>query len=132
MRDYDPTTGRYNEADLLGLVDGANIYGYVKGNPGRWVDPNGEFGLAGALIGGGSNFGLQFIANYIKYGSALTALKCVDIKDVVISAGIGALGGSLFKVFREKGIGVALGLVAVSRIPRERLINAFGFAEMAV
>ena len=34
MRDYDPTTGRYLEADPL---DGASIYGYVKGNPGRWV-----------------------------------------------------------------------------------------------
>jgi RHS repeat-associated protein len=41
MRDYDPTTGRYLEADPLGLVDGASIYGYVKGNPGRWVDPKG-------------------------------------------------------------------------------------------
>jgi uncharacterized protein RhaS with RHS repeats len=41
MRDYDPTTGRYLQADPLGLVDGASIYGYVKGNPGRWVDKNG-------------------------------------------------------------------------------------------
>jgi RHS repeat-associated protein len=41
MRDYDPTTGRYLQADPLGLVDGASVYGYVKGNPGRWVDPRG-------------------------------------------------------------------------------------------
>ena len=27
MRDYDPTTGRYIEADPLGLVDGASVYG---------------------------------------------------------------------------------------------------------
>ena len=38
MRDYDPTTGRYLEADPLGLVDGACVYGYVKGNPGRYSD----------------------------------------------------------------------------------------------
>jgi RHS repeat-associated protein len=42
MRDYDPTTGRYIEADPLGLVDGASVYGYALQNPGRWVDPRGE------------------------------------------------------------------------------------------
>ncbi|MFA9231192.1 MAG: RHS repeat-associated core domain-containing protein [Microgenomates group bacterium] len=42
MRDYDPTTGRYIQADPLGLVDGASVYGYVKGNPVNWVDPRGE------------------------------------------------------------------------------------------
>ena len=42
MRDYDPTTGRYLEPDPLGLVDGASVYGYVNGNPGRWIDPRGE------------------------------------------------------------------------------------------
>ena len=41
MRDYDPTTGRYLQADPLGLVDGASVYGYVKQNPGRWIDPTG-------------------------------------------------------------------------------------------
>jgi RHS repeat-associated protein len=42
MRDYDPTTGRYLQADPLGLVDGASVYGYAGGNPGRWFDPRGE------------------------------------------------------------------------------------------
>ncbi len=42
MRDYDPTTGRYIQADPLGLVDGASVYGYVRQNPGRYVDPRGE------------------------------------------------------------------------------------------
>jgi RHS repeat-associated protein len=43
MRDYDPTTGRYLQADPLGLVDGASVYGYVRGNPGQYIDPRGEF-----------------------------------------------------------------------------------------
>ena len=30
MRDYDPTTGRYLQADPLGLVDGASVYGYAR------------------------------------------------------------------------------------------------------
>ncbi len=42
MRDYDPTTGRYIQADPLGLVDGASVYGYALQNPGRYVDPRGE------------------------------------------------------------------------------------------
>lgn len=41
MRDYDPTTGPYVEADPLGLVDGASVYGYVSGNPISRADPMG-------------------------------------------------------------------------------------------
>jgi RHS repeat-associated protein len=42
LRDYDPTTGRYLQADPLGLVDGASVYGYVRQSPGRWTDARGE------------------------------------------------------------------------------------------
>ncbi len=49
MRDYDPTTGRYMQADPLGLVDGASIYGYALQNPGRYVDPRGEFTITDAV-----------------------------------------------------------------------------------
>jgi RHS repeat-associated protein len=42
MRDYDPATGRYIQADPLGLVDGASVYGYARQSPGRFVDPRGE------------------------------------------------------------------------------------------
>jgi uncharacterized protein RhaS with RHS repeats len=42
MRDYDPTTGRYIQADPLGLVDGPSVYNYALQNPGRHVDPRGE------------------------------------------------------------------------------------------
>ncbi|MEM9930999.1 MAG: RHS repeat-associated core domain-containing protein [Bacteroidota bacterium] len=42
MRDYDPTTGRYIQADPLGLVDGPSIYGYALQNPMRFMDPRGE------------------------------------------------------------------------------------------
>lgn len=52
MRDYDPTTGRYIQADPLGLIDGASVYGYALGNPIRWTDPTGEFVPFVALVGG--------------------------------------------------------------------------------
>jgi RHS repeat-associated protein len=51
MRDYDPTTGRYLQADPLGLVDGASVYGYVKQSPMRFMDPTGQFFVPGAVFG---------------------------------------------------------------------------------
>jgi RHS repeat-associated protein len=42
-RDYDPTTGRYIQADPIGLEGGDNPYLYAEGNPVRYVDPKGLF-----------------------------------------------------------------------------------------
>ena len=41
-RDYDPSLGRYIEGDPLGIDAGANLYGYVDGDPVNEEDP---FGL---------------------------------------------------------------------------------------
>jgi len=46
MRDYDPSTGRYIEADLLGIDAGANLYPYIDGNPLNASDPTGHIALA--------------------------------------------------------------------------------------
>jgi RHS repeat-associated protein len=42
FRTYDPMVGRYLETDPLGLLDDANLYAYVRGNPVLFTDP---FGL---------------------------------------------------------------------------------------
>lgn len=40
-RSYDPSLGRYLQADPIGLASGLNVYGYVGGNPVGVVDPSG-------------------------------------------------------------------------------------------
>lgn len=41
-RDYDSSTGRYIQADPIGLEGGNNLYLYAKANPLRWTDPTGQ------------------------------------------------------------------------------------------
>ena len=40
-RDYDPSLGRYLQADPIGLAGGQSMYGYAYQNPMRFVDPEG-------------------------------------------------------------------------------------------
>lgn len=40
-RDYDTATGRYIQADPIGLAGDLNPYAYARGNPLRFVDPGG-------------------------------------------------------------------------------------------
>jgi RHS repeat-associated protein len=40
-RDYDPTSGRYVQADPIGLEGDANPYGYASANPLGNIDPDG-------------------------------------------------------------------------------------------
>ena len=81
MRDYDPTTGRYIQADPLGLVDGASVYGYAGQNPGRWTDPRGEeavtvggsFGAWG-VVEGSKRIGAACVAAGSAAASGLAAV----------------------------------------------------------
>jgi RHS repeat-associated protein len=41
FRDYNPVTGRYIEADRIGLKGGINLYRYVGNMPLRFSDPRG-------------------------------------------------------------------------------------------
>jgi RHS repeat-associated protein len=55
-RDYDPTTGRYIQADPIGLAGGSNVYLYAGGNPVNRTDPSGLIApivIAGVCAGGG-------------------------------------------------------------------------------
>jgi RHS repeat-associated protein len=41
FRDYSPKTGRYMEADPIGIAGGTNLFGYVSANPVRLTDRSG-------------------------------------------------------------------------------------------
>ena len=91
MRDYDPTTGRYLQADPLGLVDGPSVYGYAGQNPIVNVDPTGQcFGpfiyLLPACIGAATSV----IIGYLTDDNG-----CYTYSEALWDAGIGAaLGGA--------------------------------------
>jgi RHS repeat-associated protein len=40
-RYYVPALGRFIGRDVLGYIDGLNLFGYVRGNPFTWNDPAG-------------------------------------------------------------------------------------------
>jgi RHS repeat-associated protein len=41
-RYYDPEDGRFLQRDPLGFIDGMGLYSYVKNNPIKYIDPQGE------------------------------------------------------------------------------------------
>lgn len=61
-RTYDPSTGRYLEADPIGQAGGLNVYSYVFNNPVRYSDHYGLFAPAipapvAPPVGGGNGAG---------------------------------------------------------------------------
>ena len=66
-RYYDPVAGRFLQADPAGLVDGLNLYAYVRNDPLNFVDPFGldsqySIGVGGTaaffVLGAGSSFSI--------------------------------------------------------------------------
>jgi uncharacterized protein RhaS with RHS repeats len=115
MRDYDPTTGRYIQADPLGLVDGASVYGYALQNPGRYTDPTGE--QSNVSTNRGTNFHDRFV-NCVAANDPLTNQEKLVLlaiggpvpkKFTPVRGGLGGGRASPFTTLPSLGAHVATG-----------------------
>jgi RHS repeat-associated protein len=92
MRDYDPTTGRYLEADPLGLVDGASVYGYAGQNPMMNMDPTGEcIGPLAYVCAAAAGAVISIAINW------LLDPDCYTFEEAIEDALWGAAGGAAFR-----------------------------------
>ena len=67
FRTYDPSLGRYREADPIGLEGGSNRYAYVSSNPLGLIDPLGLFE---------SNWFLRSVVpGQVRFDAGMTALE---------------------------------------------------------
>ena len=94
-RDYDSSTGRYIQADPIGLGGGANDYLYAGASPLRYTDPSGNCPwcvpiLAGAAIGAAENVLIDYLIQ--KYWDQACT---IDTNRLWAAAGYGAVGGAL-------------------------------------
>jgi hypothetical protein len=100
----DPRIGRrWNTDPQAYRLPGQSPYSVNNNNPIQYTDPDGEFGIIGAIIGGVvggiAELGSQVVGNIVQ---GQPAFKSIDWGDVIISAGQGAVlvatGGSAWWV----------------------------------
>jgi hypothetical protein len=82
---YNSFTRRWISRDPIGEAGGINLYGYVEGNPVRYVDPEGLWQLC--------------VSGYLGYGGGCCVGKNKDGKpEVFLVFGIGVGGGVSYSV----------------------------------
>jgi RHS repeat-associated protein len=106
MRDYDPTTGRYIQADPLGLVDGASVYGYALGNPLLYTDPTGEcigpaIAMCGPILAAAANVLIGILID------DLIGDGCYTLEELAFDAALGAALGPLGMYGRTGAVGAS-------------------------
>jgi RHS repeat-associated protein len=89
QRYYEPLAGRFLSADPVTTSfkngDLFNRYSYAYNNPYRFKDPDGRFGIPGALAGAA----IEAIAQYAVTGSVS------DYKAIAVAAAVGAVTGGV-------------------------------------
>ena len=96
-RDYDPSLGRYLQADPLGLAAGQSLYGYAYGDAVNVIDPDGlDFVIVNKSIFGSAEHQAMYIqgkdgkyryfneAGYGKAGDFLSGVNRTNNKDKAI------------------------------------------------
>ena len=92
--DYHPGIGRYVEPDPIGLGGGINMYAYCMNDPVNMVDPSGQFGFAGVIIGGASGFVAGFVAG--AQAGNIWAGVIGGAGGALIGGFVGGVGGFVF------------------------------------
>ncbi len=87
-RDYDTVTGRYIQADPIGLAGGPSPYSYAMNNPLRYTDPTGEFvPLVPIIASIAFGVGFEYFTN-----------QCATAGDLILAGAIGGIGGGIGKL----------------------------------
>ncbi|WP_379554153.1 RHS repeat-associated core domain-containing protein [Qipengyuania sp. DGS5-3] len=107
-RDYDPVTGRYIQADPIGLGGGSNNYVYALNNPVNYMDPDGLSPLD--LLGSGQFGGIKIAGDALAAANARNAgydpsgIFCIDPWDVgLLVLGVAPGGKFVGQAFSRVG-----------------------------
>ena len=106
-RDYSAEIGRWTAKDPIGLAGGdVNFYGYVWNDPKNYLDPTGEVGVLGAVVGAGIG-GVSSFVGTLASGGSLTEASINATFGIASGAVAGFLPGGTF--LRSALSGGALG-----------------------
>jgi len=113
QRTYDPTLGRYLEADPIGLDGGINTYGYVDGDPLNYWDPYGLYSYD-EFIEDAANFSAGF-GDTISFGLTDYVRSKLDIDGVNMCSPVYSAGQYAELGLEGAGIGASFALRAAAK-----------------
>ena len=107
FRDYDPDTGRWTAKDPILFAGGdTDLYGYSLNDPVNRIDPEGTFGIFGAIVGGISGAIGGFASGLISGNGSLVAAIAGGAAGGIVGAAVGSLN-----IFGSSAAGQAIGAV---------------------